>query len=71
MEQSSHTGVDLSAWTASGITGYNLFEIILKSSGQNYTYIIFTAMGLYFVALIICVAMVKEGKDAEEIKMHK
>ncbi len=55
-------GVALSAWAVAGITGNNLSEIILRSSGQNYTYIILTAMVLYTVALIICLSMVKEKR---------
>ena len=51
-------GLALSAWAIAGLTGNNLSEIILKST-NNYNYIMMTATGLYVVALIICLSLVK------------
>ncbi|MCR5215237.1 MAG: OFA family MFS transporter [Eubacterium sp.] len=55
-------GITLSAWAVAGITGNNLSEIILRASGQNYTYIIMTAMILYILAFVICITLVKEKR---------
>ena len=51
-------GLALSAWAITGLTGNNLSEVILKST-NNYNYIMMTATGLYVVALIICLSLVK------------
>ena len=51
-------GLALSAWAIAGLTGNNLSEVILKFSGYNT--IILVAAGLYSVALIICLTMVKQ-----------
>lgn len=61
-------GLALSAWAVAGITGNNLSEIILKNTNQNYNYIIATALGLYVVAFIICITLVK-GKYMEETEV--
>ena len=51
-------GLALSAWAIAGLTGNNLSEVILKFSGYNT--IILVAAGLYSVALVICLTMVKQ-----------
>ena len=56
-------GLALSAWAIAGLTGNNLSEIILKNTNNDYNYIIITAMILYTIALIICVALVKSKKS--------
>ena len=55
-------GLALSAWAIAGITGNNLSEIILNHSKNNYNIIIITAAGLYAVAMVICLLMVKLWK---------
>lgn len=54
-------GLALSAWAIAGLTGNNLSEVILKST-NNYNYIMMTATGLYVVALVICLLLVKNKK---------
>lgn len=51
-------GLALSAWAIAGLTGNNLSEVILKFSGYNT--IILVAAGLYSIALVICLTMVKQ-----------
>ena len=51
-------GLALSAWAIAGLTGNNLSEVILKFSGYNT--IILVAAGLYGIALVICLTMVKQ-----------
>ncbi len=53
-------GLALSAWAIAGITGNNLSEIILSHTENNYNIIIITAAGLYAVAMVICLLMVKK-----------
>ena len=53
-------GLALSAWAIAGITGNNLSEIILSHTENNYNIIIITAAGLYTVAMVICLLMVKK-----------
>lgn len=55
-------GLALSAWAIAGLTGNNLSEVILKTT-NNYNYIIMTATGLYVIALIICLSLVKNKKN--------
>ena len=58
-------GLALSAWAIAGITGNNLSEIILNATDKNYNVIIITAAGLYAVALVICLLLVKNRKTAK------
>ncbi|MBR6094125.1 MAG: OFA family MFS transporter [Lachnospiraceae bacterium] len=58
-------GLALSAWAIAGITGNNLSEIILNATDKNYNIIIITAAGLYALALVICLLLVKERKSAK------
>ena len=55
-------GLALSAWAVAGITGNNLSELLL-SHFNNYNVIITTAAFLYGVALVICLALVKNSKE--------
>lgn len=55
-------GLALSAWAIAGITGNNLSEIILNHTNNNYTVIILVAAGLYALALVICLLLVKQKK---------
>ena len=58
-------GLSLSAWAIAGITGNNMSELILRATNRNYDYILIATLALYFVALIICMTMVK-GKNGKE-----
>ena len=58
-------GLSLSAWAVAGITGNNMSELILKASNGKYDYILIATLALYFIALIICMTMVK-GKNVKE-----
>ena len=53
-------GITLTAWAAAGITGNNAAELLLNVSGTNYNVVILTAAGLYAVALIVCILLVKD-----------
>ncbi len=64
-------GLALSAWAIAGITGNNLSEIILSHTNDNYSIIIITAAGLYAVALIICLLLVKEKKSSFQASSNK
>ena len=57
-------GLALSAWAIAGLTGNNLSEVILNHTENNYNIIIITAAGLYAVAMIICLLLVKQKKTA-------
>ena len=64
-------GLALSAWAIAGLTGNNMSELILGSTGQTiagYKWIILTIMMLYAAALAICWIMVgkKKNKQSEE-----
>lgn len=50
-------GLALSAWAVAGITGNNLSEVLLSTTG-SYGVIIGVAAGLYLLALIICLGLV-------------
>ena len=58
-------GLSLSAWAIAGITGNNMSELILRATNRNYDYILIATLALYFIALIICMTMVK-GKNVKE-----
>lgn len=51
-------GLALSAWAIAGLTGNNLSEIILSNT-NNYNTIILVASGLYLVALVVCLSLVR------------
>ncbi|MCR5208361.1 MAG: OFA family MFS transporter [Eubacterium sp.] len=57
-------GLSLSAWAVAGITGNNMSELILKSTGRKYDYILIATLVLYTAALVICLTMV--GKKSKE-----
>ena len=52
-------GLALSAWAVAGITGNNTSAIILNLSNNNYKMILLTTIILYFIALLICIFLVK------------
>ena len=65
-------GLALSAWAFAGITGNNMSEIILKSTGRTYDYILIATLALYIVALIIDITMVKDKSSKKDKKIkHK
>ena len=45
-------------WAIAGLTGNNLSEIILSNT-NNYNTIILVASGLYLVALVVCLSLVR------------
>ena len=55
-------GLALSAWAVAGLTGNNTSEIILNTTG-NYQVVFAVAAGLYIVALLICIFLVKNKKE--------
>lgn len=56
-------GLALSAWAIAGLTGNNTSEIILSLTG-NYNVVLAVATVLYFIALLVCVLIVKNKKGA-------
>lgn len=56
-------GLALSAWAIAGLTGNNTSEIILNLTG-NYNVVLAVATVLYFIALLVCVLIVKNKKGA-------
>lgn len=56
-------GLALSAWAIAGLTGNNTSEIILNLTG-NYNVVLAVATVLYFIALLVCVLIVKNKKEA-------
>lgn len=54
-------GLALSAWAVAGLTGNNTSEIILNLTG-SYNVVLTVATVLYFVALLVCVLIVKKKR---------
>ncbi len=55
-------GLALSAWAIAGLTGNNMSEIILNTTGKNYNIVLIAIAVLYAVALAVCLIMVgKKG----------
>lgn len=54
-------GLALSAWAVAGLTGNNASEIILNLTG-SYNVVLTVATVLYFVALLVCVLIVKKKR---------
>lgn len=54
-------GLALSAWAAAGLTGNNMSEIILKTTG-SYQYVLVVSGAMYITALIICWLVVNKAK---------
>jgi len=59
-------GLALSAWAIAGLTGNNTSELLLKSTNNNYGYIIATATMLYSIAWFIYFMMVRTGADRKQ-----
>ena len=57
-------GLTLSAWAIAGLTGNNMSELILNLTNKTYDYILIATAVLYFVALIICIKLVGNKKEA-------
>lgn len=57
-------GLALSAWAVAGLTGNNMSELILNLTNRTYDYILIATLALYVIAMIICIALVK-NKDKE------
>ncbi len=57
-------GLALSAWAVAGLTGNNMSEIILKTTGQKYDCILIATLAFYSAAMIICLTMVNNKKKA-------
>ena len=68
-------GLALSAWAIAGITGNNLTEFILSSTGNSYMYIFMATVLLYGVALLVSFKMIKESGEVknfgEEAKQNE
>ena len=64
-------GLALSAWAVAGLTGNNMSELILKATNRNYDYILIATLGLYIVAMTICVVMVKSKNTNEDESKEK
>lgn len=59
-------GLALSAWAFAGLTGNNMSELILARTGRTYDYVLMATLGLYVVAMVICLVMVSGKKAAKQ-----
>lgn len=59
-------GLALSAWAFAGLTGNNMSELILARTGRTYDYVLMATLGLYVVAMVICLAIVSGKKAAKQ-----
>ena len=59
-------GLALSAWAIAGLTGNNMSEIILNTTGKNYNIVLIAIAVLYAVALAVCLIMVGKKKKKKK-----